>query len=150
MTLKSMLRKFVSPSQKDIFLTYLHIKKYPRSQLVWQARKGPPRCSKGGLDQRQVFCCPLATYIIEIQDRLAEMAHLIAKHSSDSQQKQKQYYDRGAKSCSFYVGEQVLILFPTMTNRLNLKWAGPYKVTRRVSSVDFKVEMPGMRHKKKT
>ena len=78
------------------------------------------------------------------------MAHLVAKHSSDSQQKQKQYYDRGAKSRSFDVEDQVLVLLPTTTNRLKLKWTGPYNVTRRVSSVDYEVEMLGRRHEKKT
>ena len=85
-----------------------------------------------------------------MRDRLAEMAHLVARNSLDSQQKQKQYYDRGAKSRNFDVGDQVLVLLPTTTNRLKLGWTGPYKVTRRVNPVDYELEMPGRRHEKKT
>ena len=65
------------------------------------------------------------------------MAHLVAKHLADSQQKQKHCYDRGAKSCSFEAGGQVLVLLPTMVNRLKLRWIGPYKLTRRIISVDY-------------
>ena len=72
------------------------------------------------------------------------MAHLVAKHSTNSQQKQKQYYDRSAKSRSFEVGDKVLVLLPTTTNKLKLRWTGSYKVTRKVSSVDYEVEMTGI------
>ena len=44
----------------------------------------------------------------------------------------------------------MLVLLPTTMNRLKLRWTGPYKVTRRVSSVDYEVEMSGRRHEKKT
>ena len=77
------------------------------------------------------------------------MAHLVAKHSANSQQKQKLYYDRGAKSHSFEVGDQVLVLLPTTMNRLKLWWTGPYNELRKVSTVDYEVKMPGRGHEKK-
>ena len=43
----------------------------------------------------------------------------------------------------------MLVLLPTTTNKLKLRWTGPYKVTRRVGWVDYEVEMPGRRHEKK-
>ena len=134
----------------NIFLTcYLRIEKYPRSQLEFDLLYG--RQVRGSLDEDwtadRSSAVPLATYISEMRDQLAEMAYLVAKHSADSQQ--KQCYDRGAKLCSFEVGDQVLVLLPTVMNRVKLRWTGPYKVTRRVSSVGYEVEMPGRRHEKK-
>ena len=109
----------------------------------------PTGCFVGKLERDKESTTPVATYVIEMQERLAEMAHLVATHSASGQQKQKQYYDRSAKSWSFEVGDQVLVLLPTATNRLKLRWTGPYKVIRRVSPVDYEVEMPGRKHEKK-
>ena len=37
-------------------------------------------------------------------------------------------------------GKQVLILLPYDTNKLQAVWQGPYKVTRKVSPVDYEVD----------
>ena len=66
-----------------------------------------------------------------------------------SQQKQKQQYDKNAKSRSFQTGDQVLVLLPLAANRLKLQWTGLYKVTRKVGAVDYEIEMPGRRQEKK-
>ena len=42
--------------------------------------------------------------------------------------KQKAYYDRRARSCKFDVGDKVLLLLPTNSNKLLLQWKGPYEV----------------------
>jgi len=76
------------------------------------------------------------------------MAHLVAEHTAKSRAKQKQYYDRSAKSCIFDVGDQVSVLLPTTTNRLKLQWTGPFKVTRKVGTVDYEVKTPGRRQEK--
>ena len=39
-----------------------------------------------------------------------------------------------------YVGDQVLVLLPMQYNRLKLEWAGPYKMIKRVTLVDYEVE----------
>ena len=87
--------------------------------------------------------------MLEMREWLAEMSQLVAKHSANSQQKQKQHYDRSAKCRSFEVGDQVFALLPTAANKLKLRWTGPYKVSKKVSPVDYEVEMPGKRHEKK-
>ena len=43
----------------------------------------------------------------------------------------------------------MLVLLPTATNRLKLRWTGPYKVIRKGSPVNYEVEMPGRKHEKK-
>jgi len=92
---------------------------------------------------------PVNTYVVEMRQWLADMAQLVAKHSSRSQERQKQYYDTRAKACSFKVGDQVLLLFPTTVNRLKLQWTGPFKVTRKLGTVDYEVETPGRRQERK-
>ena len=73
------------------------------------------------------------------------MTQLVSENAAKSQQKQRRYYDRGTKSCRFDVGDQVLVLLPTTANRLKLHWTAPYKITRKVGTVDYEIEMPGRR-----
>ena len=84
-----------------------------------------------------------------MRERLAEMTGLVAKHAVARQEKQKQQYDKNAKSRSFQAGHQVLVLLPVRANRLKLQWTGPFKVTRKVGVVDYEIEMPGRRQEKK-
>lgn len=39
-----------------------------------------------------------------------------------------------------YVGDHVLLLLPMQYNRLKLEWAGPYKMIKRVTLVEYEVE----------
>ena len=48
------------------------------------------------------------------------------------------------------VGDKVLILEPARRSKLQLERNGPYKVTRRVSEVDYEVQVPGRRREKKS
>ena len=43
----------------------------------------------------------------------------------------------------FKPGDKVLVLLPTVTNKLLLQWKGPYDVTRVVGPNDYKVLMTG-------
>ena len=64
---------------------------------------------------------PVATYVMEMRERLAGMTQLVAKHATKSQQRYKQHYDKSARSHGFEVREQVLVLLPTTANRLKLQ-----------------------------
>ena len=91
----------------------------------------------------------VATHVIEMRERLAEMAQLVSQHAAKSQQKQKKYYNRGAKSHRFQVGDLVLVLLPTAANQLELQWTGAYKIMKKVGAVDYEIEMPGRRQERK-
>ena len=87
------------------------------------------RCVRGPLDVLREdwtgdkeTAVPVATHIIEMRERLAEMTGLVAKHAAARKEKQKQQYDKNAKSRSFQAGDQVLVLLPVGANRLKLQW----------------------------
>ena len=50
------------------------------------------------------------------------------KNLQKVQGKQKAYYDRRAKPPSFKVGDKVLLLLPTDSNKLLLQWRGPFEI----------------------
>ena len=41
---------------------------------------------------------------------------------------------------SLEVGDEVLVLLPARKIKLQLEWAGPYKITRKISPVDVEVD----------
>ena len=160
-TLKGMLKKFVSRSQKDwdeylpyLLFAYREVPQETTGFSPFELLYG--RCVRGPLDVLREdwtgdkeTAVPVATHVLEMRERLAEMTELVAKHTTVSQRKQKQQYDKNAKSRSFQTGDQVLVLLPLAANRLKLQWTGPYKVTRKVGAVDYEIEIPGRRQEKK-
>ena len=50
----------------------------------------------------------------------------------------KKYYDRKAKPRCLEVGDQVLILHPTDSNKLLMQWRGPYTVESRVGANNYR------------
>ena len=58
--------------------------------------------------------------------------------------KQKDYYDRRARSRKFDVGDKVLLLLPTDSNKLLLQWKGPSEVVEVVNRMDYKIDVNGV------
>lgn len=75
------------------------------------------------------------------------MTKLVSENAEKAQLRQKRAYK--AKPQSLNVGDQVLVLLPKPRNRFKLEWVGPYTVTRKLTSVDYEVEIPGRRSEKK-
>ena len=111
--------------------------------------RGPLDVLREGWTGDKEAAVPVNTYVVEMRQRLADMAQLVAEHSSRSQEMQKLYYDTRAKARSFKVGDKVLVLLLTTANRLKLRWTGLFKVTRKLGTVDYEVETPGRRQERK-
>ena len=58
--------------------------------------------------------------------------------------KQKACYDRRARSHKFDVGDKVLLLLPTDSNKLLLQWKGPYEVVEVVNRMDYRIDVNGV------
>ena len=57
--------------------------------------------------------------------------------------RQKHHYDKKARNRQFKVGQKVLVLLPTDSNKLVLQWKTPYVIKEVVNSMDYKVEIEG-------
>ena len=64
-------------------------------------------------------------YVTELRERLEDSLKLAQEELQKSQKRYKEYYDRKAKSRHLEVGEQVLILLPTDSNKLLMQWRDP-------------------------
>ena len=109
-TLKGMLKKFVSRNQKDwdeylpyLLFAYCEVPQETTGFSPFELLYG--RCVRGPLDVLKEnwtgdkeTAVPVATHIIAMREWLAEMTGLVAKHAAARQEKQKQQYDKNARS----------------------------------------------------
>ena len=80
-------------------------------------------------------------YVTELQERLEDSLKLAQEELEKSQKRYKRHYDRKAKPRRLEVGDRVLILLPTDSNKLLMQWRGPYTVESRVGANDYRVKM---------
>ena len=85
-------------------------------------------------------------YVINLRNRLEHTCELAMKNLQKVQGKQKVYYDRRAKPRSFKVGDKVLLLLPTDSNKLLLQWRGPFEIVEVLNRVDYRVNVNGYIH----
>lgn len=83
-------------------------------------------------------------YVIDLRDRLEQTCKLAHENLEKVQIKQKSYYDKRARSRRFDVGDKVLLLLPTDSNKLLLQWKGPYEIVEVVNRMDYKVDVNGV------
>ena len=87
--------------------------------------------------------------MLSLRERLELMSELVKQHMSETQQKQKVWYDQTAWMRELKPKDQVLVLLPTTDNKLLAKWQGPYTVIRRMGKVNYEVDIPGSRSRRK-
>ena len=80
-------------------------------------------------------------YVTELRERLEDSLKLAQEELEKSQKRYKRHYDRKAKPRRLEVGDRVLILLPTDSNKLLMQWRGPYTVESRVGASDYRVKM---------
>ena len=83
-------------------------------------------------------------YVIELRERLEQTCQLVRDNLEKVKFKQKTYYDKLARSRKFDVGDKVLLLVPTESNKLLLQWKGPYEVVEIVNRMDYRVDVDGV------
>ena len=88
-------------------------------------------------------------HMIEMHEQLQEMSDVVKVAAESAQKRQKGYYDHHARKRVLSPGDKVLVLLPSLANKLKLEWVGPYQVLRRLNDVKFEVETPGRCKKKK-
>ena len=80
-------------------------------------------------------------YVIDLKTQLTETCRLAQQELEKSQNRQKLQYDKHAKPKSLKVGSNVLLLLPVKKNKLLLQWKGPYKVTEKMSPVNYRIQI---------
>ncbi|GFS27674.1 zinc finger protein [Elysia marginata] len=82
-------------------------------------------------------------YVLNLRERLDDTLKIAREELEKAQGRQKHYYDRTAKCRKFSVGEKVLVLLPTDSNKLLMQWKGPFEVVATVGVNDYRINMGG-------
>ena len=99
----------------------------------------------------EMTCCvldaPVADFIVgnvpQVPSLVSqdESCELTMQNSSASSQRNK-YYDKKTQDRKFSVGEEVLVLLPSASNKLLSSWLGPFPITK-VFHPDYRVLVKG-------
>ena len=159
-TLKAMLKKTAIDEGKewDRLLPYLLFayREVPQAStgfspfelLYGRNVRGPLDILKETWEAKRKSPKSVVSYVLMMQERLSKLSTLVHDNLRKAQEKQKEWYDCHAGERKFQAGDQVLILLPTSTNKLLAEWCGPYTVTRKISDVNYEVQLTEGRHKK--
>ena len=82
-------------------------------------------------------------YVIDLRNRLESTCQMAQEELSKALGRYKKYYDSRTRDRKFAVGDRVLVLLPTDSNKLLLQWKGPFKVTHKVGKHDYRVDQNG-------
>lgn len=84
----------------------------------------------------------LYQYVFDLKNTITEACQLAQQNVQNASKRNKHYHDKKSRKRTFQVGDEVLVLLPTDTNKLLLKWKGPFVVRERFNS-DYKIDMNG-------
>lgn len=82
----------------------------------------------------------LYQYIFDLKNMLADMANIAKENVQIARTKNKHHFDKKTTSRKFNVGDEVLVLLPTDSNKLLMSWKGPFIVTATFNS-DYRIQM---------
>ncbi|GFO34008.1 Zinc finger protein [Plakobranchus ocellatus] len=82
-------------------------------------------------------------YVLNLRERLDDTLKIAREELEKAQGRHKHYYDRTSKRRKFSVGEKVLVLLPTDSNKLLIQWKGPFDIVATVGINDYRINMGG-------
>ena len=82
-----------------------------------------------------------AKYLDKLQQDLANALALADDNCNTAQDRYVNYYNKTAKHKEFEIGEQVLVLLPSSTNKLVSEWIGPATVVGIVSNYGYRIAL---------
>lgn len=80
-------------------------------------------------------------YMVELRKRLDDTCQIAQEQLKKAKMTQKTYYDKKTRRRQLTVGDRVLLLLPSDTNKLILTWKGPSPVLERRNDVDYVIDL---------
>lgn len=159
-TLKLMLRKVMVKEGKDwdkllpyLLFAYREVPQAstgfsPFELLYGHQVRGPLDVLSESWQSSQKSDESVVSHILSVREKLVTMRELVSTNLQQAQAQQKKWYDHNASEREFQEGDMVLLLLPTSSNKLLAQWQGPYRVIKRMSKVNYLIDMPHRRKKK--
>uniref|UniRef100_A0A8C5DT92 Gypsy retrotransposon integrase-like protein 1 n=1 Tax=Gouania willdenowi TaxID=441366 RepID=A0A8C5DT92_GOUWI len=159
-TLKSMLRKFCSESEKEwdegLPLLMFAIRETPQESLGFSpcdlvfghTVRGPLRV----LREKWTSDSPrresnVLDYVSSFRERLHHVCQLAQENLTQAQSKMKTRFDKQSVVRVFQPDDKVLVLLPLRGGSLQCRFAGPYVVERKLSDTNYVIKTPDRQKK---
>lgn len=68
-------------------------------------------------------------YVLDLRERLETTAELARENLEKASQRQAKFFNKSTRAKNMKVGDKVLVLLPTDSNKLLMQWKGPFSVT---------------------
>ena len=82
-------------------------------------------------------------YVLDLRERLESTAALAQENLEKASRRQAKHFNITARTRALKVGDKVLVLSPTDSNKLLLQWKGPFSIKKKVNKVVYQVCMKG-------
>ena len=160
-TLKAMLRKTSLSEGKDwdklipyLLFAYREVPQAsmgfsPFELLYGRSVRGPLDVLKEAWESEKRSKESVVSHVLSVRDRLDKMAKIVQQNLSTSQKTQKWWYDQNAREREFQLDETVLVLLPTVKNKLLAQWQGPYQIVKRIGKVNYLIDMHNRRKRRR-
>ena len=84
-------------------------------------------------------------YVLDLRNRIADTCEIARQELEKSQASNKEHFDKSSKPRSLEVGQKVLLLLPSDSNKLLVQWKGPFDVLERKGLNDYAIDFNGKR-----
>ena len=85
--------------------------------------------------------------INQTRENYFKIQAMAQKHLAVSKAAMKLKYDVGKEQRSFEVGDEVLVFLPTEKSMFHARFEGPFKVTEKLSNLNYRIETPSRKQK---
>ena len=83
-------------------------------------------------------------YVVDLRECLEKTCKLAQDNVRKLDIQQNAFYDKRARSRKFDVGDKVLLLLLSESNKVLLQWNGPYEVLEVVNVMNYKINVKGV------
>ena len=80
-------------------------------------------------------------YVVDLREKMERVIDVAHENLKIASKRYKKHFDRKAKVRRFEKGDKVLLLLPTKSNKLQLKWQGPFVIIEKSGENNYKVEV---------
>ena len=83
-------------------------------------------------------------YVTDLREKLELTSHMARENLRKAASRYCKYYNGKTRTRSMKVGDKVLVLLPNDTNKLLMQWKGPFPITEKLGTVDYRIDMHGV------
>ncbi|PGH38096.1 MAG: hypothetical protein CRN43_17295, partial [Candidatus Nephrothrix sp. EaCA] len=80
-------------------------------------------------------------YMLDLQEKISDTCRIAQEELEKNQRKSDKYYNRKARLRKFDIGDFVKVLLPLKTNKMQMKWLGPFEVIDKIGVLDYRVKL---------